>query len=308
MSSPPQSPPPLTQFHPRFNTEVFMIAFSVEGQGFKANAAQLCIHSEVIRTMLHGDGTDQGTGKLGINGEGSADRPIVVHGCSAATFANFMTWLNHAAWEEPGINGVQGYLDVLHMTHLWEMRDGFTFAVNALSQLSLRSAHKIYLAKRYGVPQWIPVAVRLLLLLPLDEYTEDDYHHLGYASFTEIAKGKEMVARTRIRCGFVAPYPTGSAALDGAPYCPTPESCKRIWFESWGKDMMRRILNPKTPLRLSHVPETLRSMSHSGMHTTCKAYLINWMETSPTGFDMEEKEIVKVITAIMEGAMVNIIS
>jgi hypothetical protein len=35
------------------------------------------------------------SGNLGITDEGTLDHPIVVPGCSADTFANFLGWLNH---------------------------------------------------------------------------------------------------------------------------------------------------------------------------------------------------------------------
>jgi hypothetical protein len=34
-------------------------------------------------------------GFLGTSQEGTIDNPIVVHGCTAQTFANFLGWLNH---------------------------------------------------------------------------------------------------------------------------------------------------------------------------------------------------------------------
>lgn len=35
------------------------------------------------------------SGNLGLTDEGSIDHPILVSGCSADTFANFLGWLNH---------------------------------------------------------------------------------------------------------------------------------------------------------------------------------------------------------------------
>jgi len=34
-------------------------------------------------------------GHLGVSGEGTVDNPIVVLGCTAGMFANFLGWLNH---------------------------------------------------------------------------------------------------------------------------------------------------------------------------------------------------------------------
>lgn len=32
---------------------------------------------------------------LGVSNEGTVNNPIIVHGCKAQTFANFLGWLNH---------------------------------------------------------------------------------------------------------------------------------------------------------------------------------------------------------------------
>jgi hypothetical protein len=34
-------------------------------------------------------------GHLGVEKEGTLDKPIIVEGCTADTFANFLGWLNH---------------------------------------------------------------------------------------------------------------------------------------------------------------------------------------------------------------------
>jgi hypothetical protein len=66
----------------------------VEGQGFKVDASRLTTHSDFLRKMLF-----DGEGHLGVpmDGmkEGTVDNPIVVLGCTAGMFANFLGWLNH---------------------------------------------------------------------------------------------------------------------------------------------------------------------------------------------------------------------
>jgi hypothetical protein len=106
------SPPSLSQrpqsFHPDFDREVYMIVFSVsvtyysfshkyshsifkvEGQGFKVDASRLTAHSYFLCKMLF-----DSDGHLGTSGEGLVDNPIVVAGCTARMFANFLGWLNH---------------------------------------------------------------------------------------------------------------------------------------------------------------------------------------------------------------------
>jgi hypothetical protein len=47
-------------------------------------------HSKFIRDMLFDD-----SGNLGLIKEGTVEYPIIVQGCTAETFANFLGWLNH---------------------------------------------------------------------------------------------------------------------------------------------------------------------------------------------------------------------
>jgi hypothetical protein len=71
-------------------TNLLLRLLKVEGQGFKVDAARLAQLSEVIDGMLYVD-----DGKLGLKKEGTEDFPIIVEGCTAETFANFLGWLNH---------------------------------------------------------------------------------------------------------------------------------------------------------------------------------------------------------------------
>lgn len=94
-------------FHPEFDREVFAVVFSVsssipdsswlilniskvEGQGFKVDATRLTAHSKFLRDMLFDK-----DGFLGTGGEGTPDKPIILQGCTAERFANFLRWLNH---------------------------------------------------------------------------------------------------------------------------------------------------------------------------------------------------------------------
>ena len=66
----------------------------VEGQGFKVDASRLTTHSEFLRKMLFDSEGHLGVSMNGME-EGTVDNPIVVQGCTAGMFANFLGWLNH---------------------------------------------------------------------------------------------------------------------------------------------------------------------------------------------------------------------
>ena len=100
-------------FHPDFDKEVYMVIFSVsailskgklhqtnffflkvEGQGFKVDASRLTTHSDFLQKMLFDSEGHLGVSMNGME-EGTVDNPIVVQGCTAGMFANFLGWLNH---------------------------------------------------------------------------------------------------------------------------------------------------------------------------------------------------------------------
>jgi len=207
------------------------------------------------------------------------------------------------SWETPGIAGISGHLDVLHMTHLWRMRAGFDFAVSELHKLNLKSSHRIYLALRYGIPQWVPMATRVLLRLSFDDLNAEDLNHLGYNVFEKIAKGKESVLQIRRSLAFYPPYPK----VDDAPHCTHQERCKKTWFEVWGKEIFRLIHHPSNYLPLSSILITLKSVKHDGMHKTCKSFVISWMEESCPGLQKEERAICQTVSSIQDMARIHML-
>ncbi|KAF4621490.1 hypothetical protein D9613_001243 [Agrocybe pediades] len=287
-----------TVFYPGFDIDVHPVSFSVEGRGFKINAAQLMSHSEFFRNMLN---EAQRNGPLGSPGEGSAHSPIVVEGCTKDQFTSFMLWLNHSAWDASGISDAQGYLDILHVAHMWEIKSAFGFAIKELSSdklpKALRPAHKIYLARRYGIVEWIPIPVRILLRTPLDCYTEEDHKHLGFSTVNLLAIAKEKIANIRRQLAHHTPYPS-LRALEKAPHCSHQATCKKAWVDCWEKELSRQIHHPSEHFPLSRSIDTLRGMKHSGMHAECKKFVLNWMEKTCVGHTKEDRFIREVITAV----------
>jgi len=180
---------------------------------------------------------------------------------------------------------------------MWEIQAGFNFAVKELEGHNLRPAHKLYLARRYGIPAWIPMVVRVLLRTSFDSYTHDDHVNMGFDTFARIAIGKEVISHIRRKLAFVPPYPH---SLDEAPHCTDPESCKRVWAEHWAMEMIPHIHHPVVHFPLSKCLDTLRAMNHKGMHMVCKTYILDWMEMSCPGLEKEEKAIRQVIKDIQD--------
>jgi len=189
------------------------------------------------------------------------------------------------------------------MTHMLRMWAGFDFAVDALDNHTLRCVHRIYLARRYGIPKWIPVAVRILLRLSLDDLTEEDLNHLGYLAFSKLAIGKESIMHIHRQPHF-APYPSD----DDAPHCSNPAKCKRAWLRVWVRDISRRIHHPSSHMSVSSILDTLRSIKHLGMHDECKRLIVNQVEEHCPGLAKEDKAIRQMVTLIQEEAFINIIT
>jgi len=74
-------------------------------------------------------------------------------------------------------------LDILHISHMWQIRPGFDYAIHQLGKHSLRPAKLLYYAQKYSIPGWVPEAVRALLLLPFHEYTEQDICYLLFTGY-----------------------------------------------------------------------------------------------------------------------------
>ena len=209
----------------------------------------------------------------------------------------------NSSWETPQIDDIKGYLDILHITHMWGISAGFKYAINSLNKYSMRSAYKIHLVCRYGIPEWIAVPVRVLLRLPLKDLTEDDYNHLGYDVFSKLALGKENIQAMRRKLAFFAPYPN----TDDAPHCSNPERCKKAWYRAWGLDLFRLIHHPSDHLSFCDVIFTLRNMKDSNMHPECRNFVIDWVEESCPGLQKEEHVIRQVVASIQDHARIHMI-
>ncbi|KAF8800933.1 hypothetical protein BYT27DRAFT_7262488 [Phlegmacium glaucopus] len=157
-------------FHPDFDREVYAVVFSVsaisdsgsilslvkvEGQGFKVDATRLTAHSKFLHDMLF-----DGDGILGTATEGTINNPIIVQGCTVKRFANFLGWLNHnSAWAPLQALHACQLVDILHVSHMWDIQPGIDFATQQLLKFDLHPAHRLSLARQYNLLDWIPSPV-----------------------------------------------------------------------------------------------------------------------------------------------------
>ena len=167
-------------------------------------------------------------GHIGISREGTVSNPIIVEGCTSVAFANFLGSLNHkyvsrnshinywvliyfifgilrSSWAAPRLEHQQQLLDILHISHMWEIVPGINFAAHELLGFDLQPAHCLYLARRYNLVDWIPAAVWVLLSIPLEQYHDGVEILLDVELYMLIAKAKESISLEQ-RC-YTFKYP-----------------------------------------------------------------------------------------------------
>ncbi|KIM38493.1 hypothetical protein M413DRAFT_30043 [Hebeloma cylindrosporum] len=298
MATAPSSSQQPQSFHPDYDQEVFMIVFSVEGQGFKVDAARLTHHSQFLRDMLC-----DGSGNLGLTKEGSLEYPIVVHGCSRETFANFLGWLNHDAWKPLKAERTKQLLDILHVSHMWDIVPGVEFATTELlSKADLHPAHRLHLARQYRLLDWIEVPVRMLLTAPLERYTAESQETLDFKLYMVITTTKESIAKARKVLANHPPFPANS---DNAPFCLQHDNCKKVWTEKWFLSLARRIHHPSENFPLISIPSTLKTIDHQGMNAECKKYIIEWIDGTFSYLIRKEEDLILEAVATPESGHIS---
>ncbi|KAF8816665.1 hypothetical protein BYT27DRAFT_7220536 [Phlegmacium glaucopus] len=239
-------------FHPDFDREVYAV---VEGQGPKVDATRF------LHDMLF-----DGDGILGTTTEGTINNPIIVQGCTVKIFANFLGWLNHNAWAALQASHACQLVDILHVSHMWDIQPGIDFATQQLLKFDLHPAHRLSLARQYNLLDWIPSPVRSLLASPLERYTKDSKDNLDFELYMIIATAKESISMEQKHLGNHPPFPQN---FDNDPFCAQHETCKKVWTEKWFFTIVRRIHHPTAPLPLS-----------LGMNLECKCSILTWLQQS----------------------------
>ena len=178
---------------------------------------------------------------------------------------------------------------------MWVIQPGIDFASQELLKFDLHPAHRLHLARRYNLLDWISTSVQSLLASPLERYTTDSKDNLDFDLYMIIATAKESIATERKRLGNHPPFPSN---FDDEPFCAQHESCKKVWTEKWFLTIVRRIHHPTSPLPLSLVPEALENMEHRGMNPECKRSILTWLRQSCTQVQKEEKLIEETVTAV----------
>ena len=173
---------------------------------------------------------------------------------------------------------------------------GIDFAARELLRFDLQPAHRLHLARRYSLVDWIPAAVRVLLSTPLDQYYNGVEIPLDVELYMLIAKTKESIALERRRVGNFPPFPKD---FDNGPFCDQHSQCRKVWTEKWFFIISRQIHQITEPLALSHIPAALDKIDHRGMNPECWKSILDWLkEGGAFQLQKEEQLIQGAITAV----------
>ena len=83
-------------------------------------------------------------------------------------------------------------IDILHVSHMWEILPGIEFSSTALLSFNLQPSLCLQLARRYNLLDWVPTPIRILLSTPLERFTNGD--NLDFEVYMIIATAKESIA------------------------------------------------------------------------------------------------------------------
>ena len=198
----------------------------------------------------------------------------------------YILYFWQSSWEAPRLEHRQQLLDILHISHMWEIVPGIDFAARELLGFDLQPAHRLYLARRYGLVDWIPAAVRVLLSTPLERYHDGVEIPFDVELYMLIAKAKESIALERRRVGNFPPFPKD---FDNGPFCDQHSQCKKVWTEKWFFIISRQIHQITEPLALSHIPVALDKIDYRGMNPDCQKSILDWLKEGGA-FQLQKEE------------------
>jgi hypothetical protein len=184
---------------------------------------------------------------------------------------------------------------------MWEIAPGVQFASTELLKADLHPAHRLHLARQYGLLDWIETPIRMLVGAPLERYTKESRDNLDFNLYMVIATTKESIAKAR---KVLANHPPFPADTDNTPFCIQHAACKKVWFEKWFLILGRRIHHPSEQFPLISIPDALKKMDHRGMNPECKTYILEWIDITFSHLICKEEDLIQEAVAIVRSMFV----
>lgn len=206
----------------------------------------------------------------------------------------------YSPWETLNIPVLQGNLDILHISHMWLMKEGVDYAVGQLERVNLHAARCLELARRYGIAHWMDQTIHDLLLMPLMAIIINNIPlaGLGVETFSAIACAKEAIEDNCHKVSVCLPYPKD---MDASPYCSDRNHCKAVWFTVWVHEICRLVhRNHVRYVPLCNLPDYFWSLPIIGMHADCKDFVLDLPTMANAGILLEEELIQKSVQGISD--------
>ncbi|KAI6046199.1 hypothetical protein EDC04DRAFT_2598385 [Pisolithus marmoratus] len=278
-----------TQRHPKYWFLDGNIVFQADGTLCHLHQGVLFVHSPTLENIF--------TLPSGVANDGAdEDHLIVLPGISGDEFEHFISWLYHVSGTVPHDQNLPSLVAILKVSRLWQIDNSISWATAHLDQLELSAVHKLELACKYTIPQWIAPSVRSLTLASLSAIDEDEALILGVRVYSIIARAQEVMETERRTIAAVPP----GLSLPPSPACNISHHahCKDVWTHFWWQKVARQLLHPYNPLAISALVEYVAQQANpDGLNLECKASFVNQVVESG-GLEVEENIIYGAITAV----------
>jgi len=274
--------------HTRFWFPDGNIVFQAGETLFCLHRSILAMHSEAMETIL--------SLPSGVANDGADDgHAILLEGISSEEFEYFAAWVYHVG-SIAQQHSVPSLTAILKISRWLMIENSISWAIDRLEVLDLSPAHRLELARKYDIPQWIPRATQELISSPLGTINEKDLSHLDLRIYSIIAKAREVLERERKTIAAVPP----GLSLDPDPDCPPNQHryCRDTWARFWWQKVARQLLHPTNPLPFNTLIAYIAEQPHpEGLRTACKEqYIGDIIEGG--GLDIEDNITSSAIVAI----------
>ncbi|KAI6138363.1 hypothetical protein BKA82DRAFT_4366625 [Pisolithus tinctorius] len=110
----------------------------------------------------------------GVEGDGEdSNHAILLEGISREEFTHFIAWVYHVG-SAAQHHTIPSPTAILKISWMWMIENSIEWVISNLEKLDLSPAHKLELACRYSIPEWIPHATQALVISPLAVISGDD--------------------------------------------------------------------------------------------------------------------------------------
>jgi hypothetical protein len=160
---------------------------------------------------------------------------------------------------------------ILKLATFYEIEDGRNYAITTLhTREDLHPAFRLYLARSYGVSDWILPAFYKLVASPTLSLTDNDIELIGHETFIILVRVKSSIDLHRRACAVKPPRVMHG---DG---CLGEEDCEKAWQNAWWGEPGRpgvavALIHPDNSLSGLEIARKLDSINvHWYMDESCR--------------------------------------